>query len=41
MCEKELLRSSLQKIEIAIDRILERSQTILSPDDFLNTPSGV
>lgn len=41
MCDKELLRSSLQKIEIAIDRILERSQTILSPDDFLNTPSGV
>ena len=38
---KELLRSSLQKIEIAVGRILERSQTILSPDDFLNTPSGV
>lgn len=41
MCDKELLRSSLQKIEIAVSRILERSQTILSPDDFLNTPSGV
>lgn len=41
MCDKELLRSSLQKIEIAVGRILERSQTILSPDDFLNTPSGV
>lgn len=41
MRDKELLRSSLQKIEIAVGRILERSQTILSPDDFLNTPSGV
>ena len=41
MCDKELLHSSLVKIRIAIDRILERSQTILSSDDFLNTPNGV
>ena len=37
----ELIRSSLIKIQTALDRILKRSETILSPDDFLTTPSGV
>ena len=41
MWDEELLRSSLQKIGTAINRILERSGTIQSPDDFLTTPSGV
>lgn len=41
MCDIELVRSSLLKVNTAIDRILERSETILSPDDFLNTSSGV
>lgn len=41
MCDIELIRSSLLKVNTAIERILERSETILSPDDFLNTPSGV
>ena len=41
MWDEELLRSSLQKIGTAINRILERSDTIQSPDDFLTTPSGV
>ena len=39
MWDEELLRSSLQKIGTAINRILERSDTIQSPDDFLTTPS--
>lgn len=41
MCDIELVRSSLLKVNTAIERILERSETVLSPDDFLNTPSGV
>lgn len=41
MCDIELVNSSLLKINTAIERILERSETILSPDDFLNTSSGV
>lgn len=41
MCDAELIRSSLLKIKKAIDRILERSDTIFSPNDFLTTPSGV
>ena len=41
MCDTELIRSSLIKIQTALDRILKRSETILSPDDFLMTPSGV
>lgn len=41
MCDTELIRSSLIKIQTALDRILKRSETILSPDDFLTTPSGV
>ena len=41
MCDTELIRSSLTKIQIALDRILKRSETILTPDDFLITPSGV
>lgn len=41
MCDMELISASLRKIEVAIDRILERAETILSPDDFLTTPSGV
>ena len=41
MWDEELLRSSLQKIGTAINRILERSDTIQYPDDFLTTPSGV
>lgn len=41
MWDEELLCSSLQKIGTAINRILERSDTIQSPDDFLTTPSGV
>ena len=41
MCDTELLRSSLTKIQTALERILTRSETILSPDDFLITPSGV
>lgn len=41
MCDTELIRSSLTKIQTALDRILKRSETILTPDDFLTTPSGV
>ncbi|WP_298550512.1 HepT-like ribonuclease domain-containing protein [uncultured Parabacteroides sp.] len=41
MCDTELIRSSLIKIQTALDRILKRSEAILSPDDFLTTPSGV
>lgn len=41
MYDTEIIRSSLLKIQIAIDRILERAQTIQSSDDFLTTPSGV
>lgn len=41
MYDTELIRSSLTKIQTALDRILKRSVTILSPDDFLTTPSGV
>ena len=41
MCDTELIRSSLIKIQTALDRILKRSETILSPDDFLTAPSGV
>ena len=41
MCDTELIHSSLTKIQTALDRILKRSETILPPDDFLTTPSGV
>lgn len=41
MCDLELIRSSLLKVNTAIETILERSQTIHSSNDFLNTPSGV
>lgn len=41
MYDTEIIRSSLLKVEIAIDRILERSETIHSSDDFLSTPTGV
>lgn len=41
MYDSELVRSSLIKIQTALDRILRRSETILSPDDFLMTPSGI
>lgn len=41
MCDTELIRSSLTKIQTALGRILKRSETILSPDDFLTTQSGV
>ena len=41
MCDVELIRSSLTKIQTALERILKRSETILSPDDFLMTLSGV
>lgn len=41
MYDTIIIRSSLSKIQIAINRILDRSETILSPNDFLNTPSGV
>ena len=41
MFDAELIRSSLTKIQTALDRILKRSETILTPDDFLMTPSGV
>jgi uncharacterized protein with HEPN domain len=41
MCDAELIRSSLTKIQTALGRILQRSETILTPDDFLTTPSGV
>ena len=41
MCDTELIRSSLTKIQTALERILKRSETILSPDDFLTTSSGV
>ena len=41
MCDTELIHSSLTKIQTALDRILKRSETILTPDDFLTTPSGV
>lgn len=39
MCDTELIRSSLTKIQTALERILKRSETILSPDDFLTTSS--
>ena len=41
MWDEELLRSSLQKIGTAINRVLERSDTIQYPDDLLTTHSGV
>lgn len=41
MSDIELVSSSLIKTNTAIERILERSETILSADDFLQTPSGV
>lgn len=41
MYDTEIIRSSLLKVEIAIDRILERSETIHSANDFLSTPTGV
>lgn len=41
MCDTELICSSLTKIQTALERILKRSETILSPDDFLTTSSGV
>lgn len=41
MCDKELLQRSLLKIDTAIDRILQRSETIHSVNDFVNTPEGV
>lgn len=41
MCDAELIRSSLTKIQTALGRILQRSETILTPDDFLTTTSGV
>ena len=41
MYDIELVRLSLLKIETAINRILERAETIFSPDDFLATPYGV
>lgn len=41
MYDVEVVRSSLQKVNTAIEKILERSNTILSADDFLNTPSGI
>ena len=41
MYDTEIIRSSLLKVEIAIDRILEISETIHSSDDFLSTPTGV
>ncbi|WP_199652954.1 hypothetical protein [Parabacteroides sp. AM08-6] len=41
MFDAELIRSSLTKIQTALDRILKRSETILTPDDFLMTSSGV
>lgn len=34
MYDAELVRSSLKKIQTALERILERSETILSSDDF-------
>ena len=41
MYDAELIRSSLEKVQTALERILQRSETIHSPDDFLTTPSGV
>lgn len=41
MFDIELIRLTLTKIEMAIDRILKRSETILSSDDFLISPNGV
>lgn len=41
MYDTEIIHSSLLKIQVAIDRILERSETIHSSNDFLNTPNGV
>lgn len=41
MFDKELVRSSLQKIEIAVERILDRSESIRTVNDFLDTPHGV
>ena len=41
MCDIELIRSSLTKIQTALERILKRSETIRLPDDFLTTPNGV
>lgn len=41
MYDQDLMHASLLKIEIAIVRILDRSRTILSVDDFLNSPEGI
>ncbi|CAK7056224.1 MAG: hypothetical protein PARBA_02023 [Parabacteroides sp.] len=41
MCDTELVRSSLTKIQTALDRILKRAETIFTPDDFLTTPDGI
>lgn len=41
MFDIELIRLTLTKIETAIDRILKRSESILSSDDFLISPNGV
>lgn len=41
MFDIELIHITLTKIEMAIDRILKRSETILSSDDFLISPNGV
>lgn len=41
MFDVELVRSSLLKVETALDRILTRAENISTPNDFLMTPSGV
>lgn len=41
MYDAELVYASLEKIQIALERILKRSESIHAVDDFLLTPSGV
>ena len=41
MYDAELVYASLEKIQTALERILKRSESIYTVDDFLLTPSGV
>lgn len=41
MYDKEIVKSSLLKIEDALNRIIERSQSIHAVNDFLLTPAGM
>ena len=41
MCDQELLYDVINKINLAIDRILKRAETVHSVSDFLDTSNGV